>query len=544
MANTLEIVLKAKDAATGEIQRVKQELAGMEVNAKQANLALGGMSAAVLAGFGFMAKAAADEEAGIARLSVALRNVGVSYKDVETDLEGVIHSTQDLTGIEDGAQREALQRLLLVTQDYGRALKALPVTLDLAAAMGMDFASAAQLVGRALEGNTEMLRRYGINIKEGASETEVLTELTARFGGTAEMVGDTASGSIAKLKASIGDAAESFGTLMLPAIEAIAKALKGLVDFVEALPSPIKDVILVVGGLTASLIALRVALASVMPMLAGLPVALGGMAGLGSLGSLGALAGGAGGALAVGGLGVGLGAGLSILIDAIMDNNKAEKAKALALARSQLSNLADEERELRTQLGLPTITRGATIGPATGTYTPENTSVSQLMQTITEYQGRIATLKTQLEELNKVSKEQEQGMLYFMAQMENLVEIETMLGSQAKDRYEAEQQLIEAMKAERAEREASLDAYLEARGPMYGANLPGGTVGTRGSLIPPAVAEAGPEYLTREQMIEYYRLQQEGFQIPTHISVQITGDLARFLEVVGQEVNNEGRVRR
>ena len=278
------IILRLKDEVSAAARQITASTSSAVDALKRHESALkavavgGGIAAA---GLGLLAKAAADEEAGIVRLTVALRNVGITYAAVEASLEGVIAATQRKTGIADDQQREAMQHLLFVTKDYELSLLALPAVLDLATARGMDFASAGQVVGRALTGNTEMLGRYGIELAENASATQVLAELTSRFGGTAEAMGDTAAGAMLKLKASLSDTAESFGQMLLPAVTKAADALRGLADTISALPGWVKAVGLglmgaaAAGGLVAGLGLLAIKLKEGITAVLGLAKALG-----------------------------------------------------------------------------------------------------------------------------------------------------------------------------------------------------------------------------------------------------------------------------
>ena len=62
----------------------------------------------------------------------------------------------------------------------------------------MDVAKAGELVGKVAGGNTGILGRYGIKIKEGATATEALGELQEKFSGQAKAYGDTTQGAMDK----------------------------------------------------------------------------------------------------------------------------------------------------------------------------------------------------------------------------------------------------------------------------------------------------------------------------------------------------------
>lgn len=220
------------------VDKAQQQLKGLEGYVKQnekafkmvgaATAAFGG---AIVGALTLAVKSAQEEEVGIQRLSTSLKNVGVSYDMVKDSLEGIISATQRKTGIADSEQRDALGKLLIITGDYNKALNALPVVLDLAAATQMDTSTAATMLGKALEGNTETLGRYGIKIKEGATESEILAEIIARTGGAAEATANP----FKILSAEIGDVAEMIGKSLLPILkDLIENKIVPIIDKVKA----------------------------------------------------------------------------------------------------------------------------------------------------------------------------------------------------------------------------------------------------------------------------------------------------------------------
>lgn len=174
---------------------------------------------------------AEEERKSVAQLTISLKNAGVAYDDVKGSLEGYLAATAKATGITDEGLRSALSQLVLITGDYDLALQALPVALDLAAAKGMDATSAAIVLGKAMEGNVGWLERYGIQIKEGATQSEVLATVQERVAGAAEAM----AGPFDKLKVQIDLLADSFGAVLLPAVTAIVGALGKVIEPIASL---------------------------------------------------------------------------------------------------------------------------------------------------------------------------------------------------------------------------------------------------------------------------------------------------------------------
>lgn len=103
--------------------------------------------------------------------------------------------------------------------------------LDFAQAQGMDLASAANLVGKAVGTSNNALSRYGIEITKGASESEkmaqVLAGLNSKFGGQAEAA-TSGLGALKLLNKSVGEIFESLGQRLAPTITWVARELNAL----------------------------------------------------------------------------------------------------------------------------------------------------------------------------------------------------------------------------------------------------------------------------------------------------------------------------
>ena len=243
MANPeISLLVKMKDEASKELDKLQKNVG---LTSKQMrNMGIGMMAAggAIVAGMGMAVKAANAERIGISRLEAQLKNVGVSYDDVKGSLEDVISATQYKTGIADDEQRIALGELVMITGDYQRSLDLMPLALDLAAAKEMDLGTAAEVVGRVAVGNTTILKRYGIELKEGATAAEALAEMQSKVGGTAEATRDP----MKVLGAQIGDLKEAIGTALLPVVtkwlDKLTLIIKNVQIWAEANPTLIKTI--------------------------------------------------------------------------------------------------------------------------------------------------------------------------------------------------------------------------------------------------------------------------------------------------------------
>jgi len=187
----------------------------MQESLKKVGTVMTASGAAITAAFGLMGKAAIDEDINMKRLATTINNSGTAYDSVKDSMEALIATTQRKTGVADDEQRNILNRLILVTNDYNTALSLLPTVLDLAAAGEMDATTAATYLGKAFleleDGAEEVSVRFG----QASLQFKNMEDIQNRVAGAAENLANPLS----VLKASIGDVAESLGANLIPLIK-------------------------------------------------------------------------------------------------------------------------------------------------------------------------------------------------------------------------------------------------------------------------------------------------------------------------------------
>ncbi len=184
-----------------------------------AGLAAGAAAVAGLAaGLAVCVQAAAEEQVGIAKLGAAVTASGGNWDEASVAIEAYLVAQTKRAALDDGAGREALSRLTTATGSYQKAMELLPIAMDLAAAKGIDLATASELVGKVANGNTAILSRYGITLEEGATATEALAAMQKTFGGQAEAYGNTMAGQQAKIGIAFGNLKETIGAALLPVV--------------------------------------------------------------------------------------------------------------------------------------------------------------------------------------------------------------------------------------------------------------------------------------------------------------------------------------
>lgn len=196
---------------------------------------------------GELVLSAAEDEASVRRLQLAIENTGASYEKYAKQIDEAVKSAQNLAFADDQA-RSSLSLLAAQTGNAEEAQKRFKVAMDLSRGANIDLETASRLLGKISEENIQVLKRYGITIRDGATETEALAEVQRRFANQADEYANTAAGSWERLKIQIGELGESIGYLLLPVFKLLTVAAEGAVNAVNDLVIGPLQKLLDIGG--------------------------------------------------------------------------------------------------------------------------------------------------------------------------------------------------------------------------------------------------------------------------------------------------------
>lgn len=200
---------------------------------KAAAIGIGaGIGAAAVAVKGFV-DAAVESEKSQARMETQLKSMGSSFKAHASDIDRVIQKHSRLAGLDDEDLQDAFTNIARSSGDVSKALKYTGLAADIARAKHMDVAKAGELVGKVAGGNTGILGRYGIKIKEGATATEALGALQGKFAGQAEAYGKTTAGAQDRFRVAVENLQEKLGQYLLPMVSKVAGAVTEFVTGIE-----------------------------------------------------------------------------------------------------------------------------------------------------------------------------------------------------------------------------------------------------------------------------------------------------------------------
>ncbi|MGB3073918.1 MAG: hypothetical protein WBB36_01285, partial [Chitinophagales bacterium] len=159
---------------------------------------------------------------------------------LQADFENLIKQSQELQKVtvfsDDSiqqAQTLALQFGLTSEQVHGL----IPLITDFASATGQDLNSALSAVLRGVEGNAKALKIYGIQVDSSKGKAEnfasIQEQITKKFAGQAQVIGETSAGALAKLGNVYDDLKERIGGLLAPAVAGFAEIADSVLKLTE-----------------------------------------------------------------------------------------------------------------------------------------------------------------------------------------------------------------------------------------------------------------------------------------------------------------------
>ena len=231
MSTSLVFDILARDRASSTFRNIgdtaDKQTGKLKTFAKIGLLGLAAGGVAVAAGLGKAVGAAAEDEAGQARLAAAARNTAKATDGQVKAMEDWIGAQGRSLGVTDDELRPAMGRLLTATGDVGKAQDLAALSMDVAAGSGKSLESVSTAVMKAQGGQVSALSRLGINTKDAEGKTISFEKATKRmadtFGGQAATKAETFQGTVDRLKLVFGETVETIGAKLLPILTTMAE---------------------------------------------------------------------------------------------------------------------------------------------------------------------------------------------------------------------------------------------------------------------------------------------------------------------------------
>jgi hypothetical protein len=289
-ANVSQFTAAMGEARTEMTSVETQGVSSFDNLASFGKAALFGLGAAAV-GVGVLGVEMADKfEQSHAKLETALKNAGTSFDAYSAQI-GAAQKSMEQYGFTNAQTQEALANLTTALKDPKKALDDISIAADLAKYKHIDLADAATAVAKAEEGNLKALKQMGIDLPiaaggalklqqahdalskatdaasaylkahsdavdttskshaayeallgkvqdaqkkvndEASAGTEIMKGLSDAIGGQAAAQAETFSGKMQALKATSEDVVKNIGMALIPILEKLMEAIKGVVDW-------------------------------------------------------------------------------------------------------------------------------------------------------------------------------------------------------------------------------------------------------------------------------------------------------------------------
>jgi hypothetical protein len=144
---------------------------------KQIGPAMVGAGAAITGVGALLSGLGSKEKASHQQLQAAIKATGHDYEDYGKQIEAAIKHQENF-GHSAHETQDALRILTQATHDPAKALQLLNTTADLSAAKHIDLAAAATTMGRAFNGNTKVLKEFGVAAVKSVDNTAKIGKAT------------------------------------------------------------------------------------------------------------------------------------------------------------------------------------------------------------------------------------------------------------------------------------------------------------------------------------------------------------------------------
>jgi hypothetical protein len=229
--------------ATGEIAKLGKSVDSQvkTMNASFATLGRTFLGVAAAFGVGFSLKAAIDEasraEDALNNFNIVLKQTGIFSKQTSAGFVEFADTLERTTNIASEDILDLAGKIQTLTGVSARQLATLTtVTLDFAKANNLSFEQAGALVSKAVNGQVEAFKRYGIVLKDAGSQAanfNNVVQALGRFQGTAEERAKSFSSTLAGLRIQFGNILEEIGNLIIKnplVIESLEGVKQSFVD--------------------------------------------------------------------------------------------------------------------------------------------------------------------------------------------------------------------------------------------------------------------------------------------------------------------------
>lgn len=175
---------------------------------------------------------ALQADQALQKFNLALANTGKFSEKSSQGFQDFADTLEKTAGIAGETTLKAGALIQSLGNLSGQGLqRATQAAADLSAAIGVDFETAANILGKASQGNVEALKKYGVQVEDTGNKTKdfesALKQIESRFGGSAVASVNTFAGALDIAKNSFDDVFKSLGQSITntPALKGLAQGV-------------------------------------------------------------------------------------------------------------------------------------------------------------------------------------------------------------------------------------------------------------------------------------------------------------------------------
>ena len=221
--------------------------------------------AGLAAGLADATKGAIEDAAAQEKLAGQLRRSTLATDEQIKANEDWITTQGKLRAFTDSELRPAIAKLATATGSLELAQEQATLAMDIATATGKPLESVTTALAKAYGGNTMALAKLdpGLRdiIKSGLEADEVMSILSATFGGAAVDAANSTEGGFKRMKIALDETTESVGAALLPIIEKALPVLTKFADWAQENPNAFLAIAAAIGAVAIAITAVNIAMA-------------------------------------------------------------------------------------------------------------------------------------------------------------------------------------------------------------------------------------------------------------------------------------------
>lgn len=193
---------------------------------------------------------ALEADSAFQKFNIALANTGKFSEKSSAEFKDFAETLETTAGIAGETTLKAGALIQSLGNLSGQGLqRATQAAADLSAAIGVDFETAANILGKASQGNVEALKKYGVQVEDTGNKTKdfdsALRQIENRFGGSAVSSVNTFAGALNIAKNSFDDVFKTLGQSITntPALKGLAQGVGKVFQDLQDLISQNKEAI-------------------------------------------------------------------------------------------------------------------------------------------------------------------------------------------------------------------------------------------------------------------------------------------------------------